>query len=153
MLNIRGATLEDLEDIKNLNSLVMFENPSFDSDIVEDFAHSTAGDKYFKEAIEDKEGIFLVAEEDGKLVGYINGRKTDFMYRKSRYFEIENLGVIPQTKRKGFGSKLMEDFTKIAKDRGFQKIYLNCYAKNQEALEFYKHKGYIEIDTCLEKNI
>ena len=47
----------------------------------------------------------------------------------------------------------IKEFTKLAKERGYQKVYLNCYIRNSEALKFYKSRGYTKIDVCLEKTI
>jgi ribosomal protein S18 acetylase RimI-like enzyme len=152
-MKIRKATLDEIHKIKELNTIIFINNPEYDNDAVENFSQTKEGDKYFKKAIENTDGIFLVAEENGELVGYINGSTADFPYRKSKYFEIENLGVIPKAKRKGIGTKLLEELTKIAKEKGYQKIYLNCYAKNDEAINFYKTSGYEKIDVCLEKEI
>jgi ribosomal protein S18 acetylase RimI-like enzyme len=152
-MKIRKANKKDLEEIKNLNTRIFINNIKYDKDAVEEFAQTDQGAKYFKDALEDKEGIFLIAEEDGQIIGYINGTKADFSYRKSKYFEMYNLGVSPSHKRKGIGTKLLDEFTKEVKKRGFQKIYLNCYAKNLEAINFYKASGYQTIDVCMEKEI
>lgn len=153
MINIRKAKIEDLENIKDLNKAVMVNNPLFDEDIKEDFAHTSLGTEYFIKSIENKGGIFLLAEENNQLVGYINGNPMEVAYRKSRYFEIENLGVISQLKGKGIGTRLLEEFAKAVKSKNFEKIYLNCYFKNTEALNFYRSRGFKEIDLCLEKEI
>ena len=87
------------------------------------------------------------------MVGYVNGAKLDLPYRKSKYFEIQNLGVIPERKKQGIGSMLLEKASVWAKNNGFEKIYLNSYIKNSEAVNFYRSKGFEDIDVCLEKKI
>lgn len=153
MITIRKATIDDLPAIKELNKRIFIKNPKYDNDAVENFAHTPQGEKYFKEAIRSKKGCFLIAEEGGQMVGYANGEEKEASYRKSRYFEIDNLGVIPGKKRLGIGKKMLSAITNWVKKKGFQKIYLNCYAKNEEALNFYRSDGYSEIDICLEKKI
>lgn len=152
-MKIRKATKKDLGEIKKLNTKIFSNNVKYDNDAIEAFAQTDQGAKYFKEALEDKKGIFLVAEENGELIGYINGTKMDVSYRKSSYFEMCNLGVSPDHKRKGIGTKLLEEFTKGVRKKGLQKIYLNCYAKNTEAINFYKASRYQIIDVCMEKEI
>lgn len=153
MISIRQAELTDLDSLRKLNEKIFIDNPKYDDDFITNFALTEEGKKYFEEAIERKDGYFLVAEEDNEMVGYINGGTKDAPYRKSRYFEIENLGVVPEQKGKGIGKMLLEKITSWAKEHGYQKIYLNCYAKNSEALAFYRHNGYLDIDICLEKII
>src|SRR3989344_9445777 len=143
MANIRPATVNDLASVIALNQKIFFINSDFDEDIIPDFAQTPEGEKYFKEAIEDKRGCFFILEENGEMIGYTNGSPVVYMtYRKSKYFEITNVGVIPEKQGQGFGKMLMEAITSWAKEKGFQKIYLNCYAKNTKALDFYKKNGY-----------
>lgn len=150
---IRIATLDDFENILILNSQVMAAKYDFDDDAVVDFEFSTEGKKYFHDALTHPQGIFFVATKGNKLVGYVNGVHMPVSYRKSKYFELQNLGVLPEVKRKGVGKKLMIAITDWAKAQGFQKIYLNCYTKNTEALAFYRQLGYQDIDICLERSI
>ncbi|PIY80538.1 MAG: hypothetical protein COY80_02125 [Candidatus Pacebacteria bacterium CG_4_10_14_0_8_um_filter_42_14] len=153
MINIRQATIQDLEKILELNQRVMAKIPSFDEDLVPNFTLTPQGKNYFREDITRPEWCFLIAEEGGRIIGYTNGGLIDFLHRKSRYFEIQNLGVIPEMQRKGLGKQLLESITSWAKEHGYQKIYLNCYAANEEALSFYRKNGYQDIDVCLEKKI
>lgn len=154
MTNIRQATVDDLEKVTELNHKIFVNNSDYDDDLIVDFDQTPEGKAHFKKAIEEQNGCFLILEEDGQMVGYANGNPIDyFPFRKSRYFEIHNIGVIPEMKGKGFGKMLLEAITAWAKEKGYQKIYLNCYAKNSEAIEFYKRNGYSEIDVCLEKII
>ncbi|HUV42611.1 MAG TPA: GNAT family N-acetyltransferase [Patescibacteria group bacterium] len=153
MITIRKATINDLPAIKELNKQIFINNPKYDNDAVEDFAHTPQGEKYFKEAIRSKKGCFLIAEENEQMIGYANGEEKEASYRKSKYFEIDNLGVILEKKKQGIGKKILNAITNWAKKKGFQKIYLNCYVKNEKALNFYRSNGYSEIDICLEKKI
>ena len=95
----------------------------------------------------------LVAEESNKLVGYISGAEKKFAYRKSRYFEIENMGVTPAYRSKGIGSLLMKKFLEWAKLNRYQKVYVSSYFANNKAIEFYRRSGFSEIDTNLERKI
>ena len=151
---IRPANVKDIESIRILNTSIMEKvNQACDTDLVPYFAQTEAGKHYFIEALERKDGCFFVAEDNNALVGYVNGGTKEVLYRKSKYFEIENLGVSPDYKRSGIGTQLLETITNWAKDHGYQKIYLESYIKNSQAIAFYKKHGYQEIDISLEKNI
>jgi len=153
MITLRQATLADWEKLKDTNQRIFINNQDFDPDLIVDFASTTRGEKFFKDGITREEGCCLIAEENGEIVGYADGGAKDVPYRKSRYFEIDNLGLIPEAKGKGLGRQLLEAITNWAKEHGFQKIYVNCYAMNEEALDFYRRNGYQEIDICLEKKL
>lgn len=150
-MNIRPATIEDFDALVNLNKAIFINNPKFDSDLDAEFMDTPQGMKYIEESITDELGLCIVMEENGKLIGYACGTKKEIPWRKSRYFELSNLGVIPEVKGRGLGRILLEYFETEVKRLGYQKIYLECYAMNSEALNFYRKNGYSDIDISLEK--
>lgn len=152
-MTIRQAKKSDLKAIRELNTAIFVRNAEYDDDMLPNFALTDEGKKYFEEAIVRSDGCFFVAEDNGRLIGYVNGGALELPYRKCRYFEIENLGVLPSEKRKGLGSKLLQFATEWAKANGFQKIYIESYARNEEALAFYRKHGYQDIDISLEKTL
>ena len=153
MYTIRLATIDDLKNIQKLNTKAFNDNIKWDEDIVEDYASTEQGEKYYKENLLKEDGCFFVCESEGELVGYANGYDMNADWRKSRYFELANIGVLPEFRKKGVGNALLEKVTEWAKEHGFDKIYLNCYIKNRGALEFYRKRGYKDIDICLETDI
>jgi GNAT superfamily N-acetyltransferase len=153
MITIRQATIEDLPKLQELNQKIMVNNPLFDDDLIENFAFTPEGEQFFRESIERINGCCLIAEENGQMLGYTDGEPKPIVYRKRRYFEIDNLGVIPEMKGKGLGKLLLEAITRWAKTHDFARLYLNCYIKNEAAIGFYKHNGFYEIDISLEKEI
>ncbi|HEC65345.1 MAG TPA: GNAT family N-acetyltransferase [bacterium] len=153
MIKIRKAQSRDLKGLQKLSSVTFIKNPEYDDDFVENFMMTSEGEKYMKRAIDAKNGVLFIAEEEGEMIGYINGDEMKVPYRKSKYFELENLGVVPGTKRKGVGTKLLERITKWARKKGYNRIYLESYAKNEEALKFYRKKGFRDIDISLERKI
>ena len=153
-MTIRLAKIDELDQICKLNTAVMENiNQSCDDDLIPNFAQTEIGKKYFTESVKDTESCFLVAEENDQLVGYVNGGVKIIPYRQSRYFEIDNLGVLPEYSRQKLGTKLLEAITTWAQKHGYQKIYIESYAKNTDAINFYKHHGLSEINISLEKHI
>lgn len=153
MLSIRRARSNEWENLQELNDEVFTDNSKYDSDLVLDWARSEKGEAYFKGLVIDSESICLVAEDEGVLVGYIAASPKDITYRKSKYIEIDNMGVIPEYRSQGVGKMLMDECLKIAKERGFQKAYVNCYSANDKAINFYKKNGFGMIDVILDKVI
>lgn len=153
-MTIRPATIKDVEKIQRLNTQIFEEiNTSCDDDYSPAFAESKAGKDYFKAALKRTDGCLFVAEDKGNLIGYVNGGTKDISYRKSKYFEIENLGIVPEYRGQLLGSQLLETITNWAKTHGIQKIYVNSYFQNTPAIYFYKKHGYQEIDVSFEKAI
>ena len=153
MITIKQATIKDIKDIQKLNHKIMFRNVEYDGDININFDLQKAGYKFFKEAVKNPRGCFFIAYDGDEMIGYANGGLKRYCYRNKKYFEIENVGVIPEYKRKGIGRRLLQELTRWAKKKGAQRLYLNCYIRNKEALSFYKRLGFKEIDVSLERDL
>ena len=100
----------------------------------------------FECVLSDKNSFFLIAEEI-KIIGFIHafinereGRKTKF----KRTMHIEHLGVKQTEHNRGIGSKLIEEIKSIAKDNKCDNIILDVYSFNENAIKFYKSKGFKE---------
>ncbi len=154
MINLRQAKPDEVRGIQDLNDLVFADNVKYDPDLDPGWAQSDKGRKYFTDRLSDPTAYFVVAEEGGRLVGYANAQPIkEFEYREHKYVEIDNLGVIPEYRRQGIASKLLDECLSWAKGEGYEKVYLQSYAKNTGAREFYKKLGYHEIDIGLEKDL
>jgi ribosomal protein S18 acetylase RimI-like enzyme len=83
----------------------------------------------------------LVAEIDGKLVGYLlyhGGYDTD---KGVRIFYIADLYVLPEFRRRGVGRNLIKELEKISKKAGVEKLFWQVFAPNFDARKFYWHIG------------
>lgn len=150
-MTIRTAQPQEWAELQKLNNEVFVDNASYDPDLVLDWAYSEAGEAYFKELVTDETSLCYVAEDDtGALVGYIAASPKPISYRKSKYLEIDNMGVIPSHRSLGIGKMLMDACKEWARKHGYQKLYVNSYAANQKAIHFYKKFGFEVIDISLE---
>lgn len=100
----------------------------------------------FKLALENENSFFLVAEEI-KIIGFINafisvkeGRHT----KKRKTMHIEQLGVKKTEHNRGIGSRLIEEIKHIAIDNNCDNIILDVWSFNDNAIKFYKKKGFKE---------
>ncbi len=148
------ASSNQIKLLQDLNDEVFIDNHQYDSDLKMDWAQSDeGGKKYFTELLNNTNSICLIAKDNDKNVGYLAASPKEIPYRLSRYVEIENMGVIPKYRSRGIGQKLTSKCLEIAKEKGFQKVYVNAYFKNSGAINFYKKNGFTEIDLSLEKSI
>ena len=108
MISIRPCLPTEWKMLQILNNEVFQDNLTYDPDLVADYALSEKGINYFKLVLKDKNSCCFIAEEDGKPVGYIVGNPKKYSYRKSRYFELDNMGVSPKYRSHGIGSKLIK---------------------------------------------
>lgn len=112
--------------------------------------------KYLTKAIEKDDPYILVAEKEGKLVGFVTYEKAEADYFDTNFTEhgdILELFVENTYRKKGIGKLLMDTVEKIFKDQGLDIINLQCSTFNKNALSFYKNLGLVNRQSLLYKKI
>jgi ribosomal protein S18 acetylase RimI-like enzyme len=85
--------------------------------------------------------LFLVAEVDVKLVGTVIG---GFDGRRGLVY---HLAVDASVRERGIGALLMEEVEKRLKVKGCIRSYLLVTTENEQAMGFYKKRGWSRMDT------
>ena len=152
-VKIQKSTPEDWKTIQKLNNLVFENDKDHDDDLDLSWPFSGKGIEYYKKLASGKYGYCLLAFINKSSAGYIALALKDFGYRKSRYVEIENMGVVPKHRSKGIGKILIEEAVKWAKTKKATKLYVAAYWKNKKAINFYKKVGFSEMGLELEKKL
>jgi len=94
----------------------------------------------------DVAGIW-VAEEDGKIVGFVASDGNWFSKREGKVVgAIHELVILPEYRNKGIGKALVQKAIEYFKSRGLDTAELWVGDKNTQALEFYKSLGFEERD-------
>ncbi|HCO39572.1 MAG TPA: N-acetyltransferase [Aquificaceae bacterium] len=94
----------------------------------------------------DVAGIW-VAEEDGKIVGFVASDGNWFSKREGKVVgAIHELVILPEYRNKGIGKALVQKAIEYFKSRGLDTAELWVGDKNTQALEFYKSLGFEEKD-------
>jgi ribosomal protein S18 acetylase RimI-like enzyme len=101
-------------------------------------------EKRFTKLIKEKDSLFLFAEENGKLIGYVGIKKKDYeeSFKKINFEEFAGvawIAVLPEYREKHVGSKLLKESEKYAKKWKKKGIWLDCRAS---VLGFYKKHNY-----------
>lgn len=149
---IRPARTDEVKTLQDLNDEVFIDNYKYDPDLRLDWAQSDDGGKeYFTELLANKDSLCIIAEVEGRPVGYLAASQKIISYRKSSCIELDNMGVIPAFRSMGIGTKLIQHLYSMAREQGYQRVYVNAYFHNTKAIEFYKRNGFSEIDISLEK--
>ena len=105
--------------------------------------------------IASRKKIYLVLENDGKLVGYINGyivENTDIYYKEPVAY-LDCLCIDKSVRKQGLGKKLIDEFTSIVKQKGVKYIKLNAFENNIPAMNLYKKEGFEEYSVYYMKKI
>ena len=135
---IREALPSDLEAVMDLTGLWEAENITYG---------------LRRDTPEDLEGcIVWVAEENGRIVGFAAGRedvskrRTSIMPDNERYFELEELYVLPKARKSGLGDRLFRRAESYAREKGFKHIMLSTATKDTMAmLRFYVEKEQMQV--------
>ncbi len=100
--------------------------------------------KYIEEGMESGRLVTFVADEDGKLIGFVN-----VMIRsRASFFTVQKMGVIMDTfvredyRGKGVGSALVQAGERWIKDQGVKVAVLTVAPENRGGVEFWRKKGF-----------
>lgn len=141
-ITIRQAGTADLDDV------AMVEARCFP-------AAEAAGREAFEKRLDTFPESFFVAEDQGKLIGFINGCVTDEktisdeMYEDSSlhkadgaYQSIFGLDVIPEYRNRGIAAKLMDCLIENARKKGRKGLILTC---KDRLIHYYEKFGYVNL--------
>ena len=106
----------------------------------------------FRYRIEAFSQWFLVAEEDGTVVGLLNGPATDAQFICDRLYEpggagengttlaILGLAVLPDRRRQGIAAQLLHAYLDRARQGGMERVVLTC---KENLIPFYEQFGFV----------
>ena len=90
----------------------------------------------FLDGIAGEQNVFLVAEEQGTICGYIG------MYQALDEGEITNVAVSSEKRNAGIGRGLMQAVIEKAKQQGVSQIVLEVRVSNASAIHLYETCGF-----------
>lgn len=155
MIKIRQAAASDLQAIRELNfKLFQNELEKYDRTLDANWTMSERGEDYFKEKINSDESCAFVAEDDGKIVGYLAGGFTQtepFRVDRGPLAELENMLVEEAYRGQKVGGGLMEQFLLWCKENNVSRVRVVASPGNLGAVGFYERHGFVPLDLTLEK--
>jgi len=123
-IKIRKAKLSDAKKCIDLTNTPEFIFPG-----TKDFIA-----KYLRDFI--SKGIFYVAEDKNKIIGFISAQIT-----LGRELWIDMIAVEKEKRGKGIGTRLINTVLKQAKRKKMKMVFLDAPAFNKATLKFYKKIG------------
>ncbi|MGE5508808.1 MAG: ribosomal protein S18-alanine N-acetyltransferase [Chitinophagales bacterium] len=91
---------------------------------------------FLSELLENERAVYLVAREDGRVVGYVG------MWRILNEGHITNLAVHPDQRRRGIGRRLLQALVNISRTRGIDRLTLEVRVSNTPAQTLYESFGF-----------
>lgn len=148
-MNIRFASLDDLEAITNMESQCFPETEA-------------ATREAFEKRLTVFSNHFWVLEEEEEIVSVVNGFTTDTpLLRDEMYANADlhnengawqmifGVATLPQYQGRGYAKKLLEQVISDCKTQERKGIVLTC--KN-ELIKFYEHLGFINEGKSMSKH-
>ncbi len=86
--------------------------------------------------------LCLVAEIGGSIAGFALGTMIEKRRSAWVYGYLKWIGVRPDIKRSGIGSKLFDRLTELLIERGARMMLVDTETENQEAIRFFRKKGF-----------
>ncbi len=99
-------------------------------------------EEMLRKETEKSEFCAVVAEERGKIVGYLYGT---VLFEDG---EIEKIAVVPTYRGKGYAKALAAAFEEEILRRGGKRIFLQVRPSNLAALTLYKGLGFTQTRVC-----
>ena len=131
-VTLRRFTNADLDNVMNINRSCLPEN------------YSTY---FYLDIYKNCPDAFIVAEAEGRLVGYIMCRVesgfSDFgRMRPSRKGHIVSIAVMPEYRRFGIATSLMFSATSALATYGCSEAFVEVRVTNEPAIQLYKRIGF-----------
>lgn len=116
--------------------------------------NEACSERNMKERIAKAPELFLVAvdRESGLVAGFLNGLSTDEEIFRDEFFTdaelysptgknvmLLGLDVLPQYRRQGLGTALVEEYVRRERENGRQALILTCL---QDKVEMYRKMGF-----------
>ncbi len=138
-LIVREARPEDLDEVISINMEALPE-------------HYPRG--FWEEHLRKWNKSFLVAELDGKIVGYVMCRiEWGWGFTKNKLLKkghVISIAVRSNYRRRGIGERLMIHAMKALKEHyGAEEIYLEVRVSNTPAINLYKKLGFKIVKTIV----
>ena len=151
-INVRVATIEDLEKITHFNQSLFTYEHQYSTSYNQGWPASSDGQAFFAKRLNQIGGFVLAAEIEDQMVGYLAiGIKMYAFRTDNPMAEIENMFVEHDYQRRGVGSQLMEEAERMCLEKGVKRIKVETLDRNIPSLNFYNKHGFSAHDMILEK--
>ena len=92
----------------------------------------------------------MVLEDEDRIVGYI---QYEIREKHAKTMWVDQLVIDKQCQKKGYGKLLLDKVIELAKQENCERIELECWAFNDNAVGMYNHIGFSEQRVKLEKKL
>ncbi len=129
---IRKFELKDLDQVMEINKKALPENYP---------------ESFFRTIHAELPSAFLIAEMNGKLIGYTmarieRGLSHYSIFHRAKKGHTVSVAIRPEYRRKGFATKLLKESIAAMIKHGANELFLEVRVSNIPAVNLYKSLGY-----------
>lgn len=129
-LKITNATQDHLDKVYDL--MCELEEDELDKNAFRDIYYANL----------EKENIYyLIAVENGKVIGFISVHIQGLLHHASNIAEIQELIVTARSQKSGIGRMLFEKAKELAKSNNCYQLEVCCNQKRKDSHAFYQKQG------------
>lgn len=128
-VNIREMTERDIEDVLMIDNKITGQNRAFTYDT------SPLGGELV---------MSVVAETEGRIVGFLFGNKTTSSYEAANIAVVQNIGVDPEYLHRHVGTKLMQGFIDLCKKIGLDSIHAMVRSQDDQLIPFLRSLKFMD---------
>ena len=127
---VRKITEDDIEDVLAIDRGITGNDRAL--------TYASAPNSY----VGGELGVSVVAEVDGKVVGFLLGQITDSPFGRSDTALMLLMGVDPGYRRRSIGSRLVKAFEGCCREKGVNSVHVMVSWQDWWLLSFIKSMGF-----------
>ncbi|ESU30139.1 hypothetical protein G3A_23595 [Bacillus sp. 17376] len=139
-MEFRSAVEAEAAALSDLRLQIDGETENLDREPGEAFIDPQGLQSIIKADSESARNIFLVAETNGRLIGFSRCAGNDL--KRFRHKVELGVGVLKEFWGYGVGKNLLQESISLAGENGFRKMTLNVMESNENALRLYQKLGF-----------
>ena len=151
---IRRAGIDDVEQLRLLYQELEEDGVRYQP---EHFVVGERSNEFFQSVFESADQDILVAEEDGKILGFshvmILEQKKVACLKPETLVYIQDLDVLESRRSQGIGTRLMEASKRYGKEHGVDFIRTQVFPQNIDGMRFYEKNGFREMMKTIESSL
>ncbi len=149
--NIRLADENDITILAALGTTTCYEayfqlDPSSD---LADYCARVYSPEQVRVEFDDPNSTYLIAEIDGRAVGFAKLRENNSVecVEPGTSIEIQRIYLLEKVKGSGVGRRLIDRCFEVGRGKGYKTIWLGVWDRNLPAQRFYEKIGMIRAGT------
>ncbi len=145
-IHIRKATESDTSAITELNLLIADHHADIDGFYARGEEVNKTFPAFLSEDLAKETSLNLVAETDGKIVGWFSGSiKRDVPHLSEKVFaHIGSAIILPEYRGRGIARLMFQEMVAWFKEKGAKVVDLSVDARNPEGLRAWEGLGFKE---------